>query len=121
MLAACGSGSNGMSVRSQSLEQIVGGQDAVGTEAFASTVASLGDKFGPFCTVSLISENIALTAAHCLSEQPKNLVLFFGIEPTISGPSGRTFRQVDSYEVSPFWKAKTAQEIDFGDIAVIHF
>lgn len=117
-LVACGKSQT--AVRSNG-DGIIGGKDADGTEIFFPHIASLGDKFGPFCTISLISESIAITAAHCLTEDPANLIVYFGTEPAAMEPEQLQVRKVQGYVVSPFWAHRQEEDVNNGDIGVIRF
>lgn len=102
---------------------IVGGEDVTNTDsARTSTVAlyqkSRDGRGGALCTASLISKNIAVTAAHCLNQGAQDTVVLFG-----NDLHSKTLqkRAVTSAIVHPLWKDHAGHGMDEGDIALVKF
>ena len=99
---------------------IVGGVPSQGNTYIAETVVSVYDgSQDVLCSGVIISDNIVVTAAHCLGENPQDIenpqdmVVVFGLEFESS-----VQLKVDKAEPSPYWKS--SNEIP-GDIALVHF
>jgi secreted trypsin-like serine protease len=107
----------------ENLASIVAGSPVQPGDVIASsTVMILDAKSGEnFCTGTLISKNLVLTAAHCTNSDPRSIKIGFAIEvprPGIQVPA----RQVISGRVHPNWPKLTSEtEKNWGDIAVLRF
>lgn len=109
-------------IRGESLRndgQIIGGVEATGEEEFAKTVVSLYNvAMGSICTASILSDNMLLTAAHCVEGAPSDLRVVFG---TNLETQDVIVQRVEAFRVSPFWYARQNQRLDTGDIAIVKF
>lgn len=118
-LAACAQPSGPVALKSND-GQIIGGTDATGEESFSKTVVSLYNvKVGSLCTASIYSEDMLITAAHCLDGPAEHMVVFF--EKELKNDENLEAREVVAYEVSPLWEKRMNQMYDTGDIAVVKF
>lgn len=98
---------------------IIGGSDATGSEDFAKHTVILYDtKIGALCTASILSESIAVTAAHCVDSEADALRIGFGID---MNSKSVIVQRVDAYQVSPVWKFRQNMEFNTGDIALVRF
>lgn len=102
---------------------IIGGQDVGPRDPIqASTVGlfepSASGRGGSLCTASLISKDIALTAAHCIQPGAPKPVLIFGRD--LHSPNA-VRRPVQAVAVHPKWGASAGQGMDQGDIALVKF
>lgn len=85
-----------------------------------STVALYDVDSGPICTASLITKNIAVTAAHCVEGFSNNLFLVFGARlPTQE--SEAVYRKVLTVKIHETYGQIRPDAADQGDIALIKF
>ena len=114
------SGSNSGGV-SQSVSKIIGGDVVQPTDPIAETVVALYDKkIGALCTASLISNDLIVTAAHCVDgAQPEDLYVIFGQDLTKEGASEA--HKVVSFVENPDYPKAGDNDKNFADIAVAKF
>lgn len=97
---------------------IIGGTLVQDTDKIQESIVAVYDAFeGQICTGSLLPNNIVLTAAHCVGLFTEDMYVFFGTQ--ITETSER--RRVDKVEVSQYWETRRNEELNTGDIAMIHF
>lgn len=99
---------------------IVHGKSVKSTDELAQFVVALvaeNQEGQALCTGTLISENVVLTAAHCVEGQPEKLVVVFG--PRVQSAKAENMRNVDTYVQNPKWGH--ADEEGQGDLALVHF
>lgn len=118
---------------------IIGGADATGTEDFSKTIVALYNlREGFICTASILSNDILLTAAHCMTGSPSDTVVIFDkdaigtlkavLQPIMEKngslddvPATAPLRRVTDFRVSPIWPVKQNDLLNTGDIAVVKF
>ena len=113
-----GCGSNTGTVAAQNDAAIIGGQEATNQVYDASIVALYNTAEGSLCTASLLSQSIAVTAAHCVGGQPSDLIVLFVKNINEKNP---TVRQVSAYKTSPIWASRQSELTNNGDIAIVKF
>ncbi len=98
---------------------IIAGNDVANNSSLSKSVVLLINSFTQeVCSASLIGNQYALTAAHCLDkENPNNLYIFFAAKP--NGKTER--RRVIAMQAFPYWALRQSEDINTGDIAVIKF
>ena len=97
---------------------IIGGWEAQQGDKIQESIVAVYDTMGgQLCTGSLLPNNIVLTAAHCIGSDPQAMFIIF--DTKVAAKSIR--RTVDKAVVSPFWASRQAEDLDTGDIALIHF
>lgn len=104
---------------------IVGGAEVIGTEEFAaSTVGMIVMHEGKLvngCSAVLISEEFALTAAHCL-ESEADTQMFIAFALNRDSISQENIRPVTDFRTSPKWRGyQSLRNKEAGDIALLHF
>lgn len=98
-------------------ELILGGRSATKKSDVASTTVSLVDtRAGALCTASILSEDIAITAAHCVGGHPNDMQISFGPRT-----SAREARPVVEVAISPLWAQHQRERINNGDLALVRF
>jgi secreted trypsin-like serine protease len=98
---------------------IVGGQEVAAGSALTKSVALMMNRMTTeICTVSLLNNQFAVTAAHCVSNvDDRDLFLFFDTKLQASSPR----RRVIDHKTSPYYNSLNTRKVNTGDIAVIRF
>jgi secreted trypsin-like serine protease len=118
-LAACSSPSD-ESTSTAPQESIVHAKKIRNARELAkSVVAVVADREEgqALCTGSILSENIVLTAAHCVEGNPQQMSLIFA--NNIKKANSSQVRSVDTFEQNPYWQNPSASKK--GDLALLHF
>lgn len=100
--------------------EIVNGRKVNNTSELGKfTVALVSEKQSKqaLCTGTLLAEDIVLTAAHCVENNPEKLFVVFGAE--IKGVSKENIRYAEAYSQNPLWHNPTKK--GHGDLALIRF
>ena len=115
----------------QMQSRIIGGQTVTGSDWIAHTVAAFvatNSQGQALCTASVVANDLAITAAHCISDQGANPVqsakgttytLVFNTN--IKGANQSTIRNVDAAEIPSQWKPDSGSDSNTSDVAVVHF
>lgn len=105
-------------ISNQNLEPIIGGTLVPESDQISNYIVAIHDAFtGQLCTGTLLTRNIAITAAHCIGMFKEDMYVFYGNE--LSALSGHL--EVDKVEVSKYWESRKDEDLDTGDIALVHF
>lgn len=104
-------------------EFIIGGQEVnMHDPAQSSTVGiysqAPNSKMGSLCTGTLIKDDIALTAAHCIPSGGVKPVVIFNPDLHAANP---TVERAEAVAVNPQWRANAGKGMDQGDIALVKF
>ena len=98
-------------------ELIIGGHAVTKKSEIAATTVSLLDVAqGTLCTASILADDIAITAAHCVDGNPADMEISFGPKS-----AGHEVRPVEETIVSPAWSVHQNDEANSGDIALVKF
>jgi secreted trypsin-like serine protease len=105
------------------LTDFIGGGSLVAPEDPVYTSTVLIQIGSEFCSGTLISADLIVTAAHCMTQGPSQttpapLASVRVSFPGSTDPDG-TVRFVSGFEVNPTWIQRSTQEKDRADIAVI--
>lgn len=116
-LAACAPASQNGTIEAQG-QQIIGGDKVKpGSRIIRSTVALYDTKVGALCSGTVISENIVLTAAHCVGPNPKAMFVIFNNE--VEKAPKQQIRVVNAAAVNKDY-SETRKE-NTADIALVRF
>ena len=110
---------------------IIGGQQVTSTNWIAHTVAAFvatNSQGQALCTASIVANDLAITAAHCISDQganpvqsAKGTVYTLIFNTNIKDASQTTIRNVDGVEIPAEWKPDSGSDSNTSDVAVVHF
>lgn len=124
-LAACQPNANISGIeRSGDARGIVNGIDANGSEPFAGSVVGIASKkpsgeYSVFCSGTIISEHMVLTAAHCLPHIGNDNYVVFGVSAWKANLQVRQITRKAAHENYANWFPSTAKDVF--DIGVIQF
>ncbi len=125
-LSACGSKYQVPVISPKSSTGIINGQDVKESDSLAKSVVALYSSDGYLCTGSLYSEDIIITAAHCIGKKATIKAIFnLNIDAVLDVEHNEEalpyYRNVKRAIVSPKYD-KTSDAMDnTGDIAVLYF
>ena len=138
LLAACSGSGVSPSMKSLSSAwplnlsgtEIIGGIEAVDTDEFSKTLVGLIDQeVGALCTASIMSNELIVTAAHCVTGEndqgvvtntpPENLVVVFGLN--LFEEDKIQARKVVAVTVHSSWAEHSYDDFNTGDIAIVRF
>jgi len=99
---------------------IIGGTNATGSEDFSKSIVSVYNTVETsLCTASLLSDSIAVTAAHCVAgAKASDLNVLFGTDLTNGTAPAQ---EVVAFEANALYATNSEQEFNTGDIALVHF
>jgi hypothetical protein len=141
-LTACSKVSKGEAESSSESSGIIGGNNVSDSDDIAKitvqifTMQTRRDAMGRLgisgvsgCTGSILANDIILTAAHCTTDNPYYIILYFSSVPPKdmqtfldSIPTNPLVRRVVGGKVGSNWPKLTAsQNADWGDLAVLNF
>ncbi|MBC7396297.1 MAG: trypsin-like serine protease [Bdellovibrionales bacterium] len=103
---------------------ILGGEVVNSTDFIARSVVALIAKSRSgesLCTASLVGPELAITAAHCVSEKGTSLQLFLVFSTDVRTVSPDRIRPVDRVEIPEEWNPSNLKGRDTSDIALLHF
>jgi len=118
LLLAVGCGHATTDDLSTSGANIVGGDTVKAKSTLAKSIVALKiekEEGEGLCTGSLLSENLVLTAAHCVDEEPKKVEVLFTTQA--KRVAQNKIRAADHISIHPIWSRETG----YGDLALIHF
>ncbi len=96
---------------------IIGGRLVTKKNELAATTISLIDtRLGSLCTASILSENIAITAAHCVEGNVEDMQISFGVNT-----ASQETRSIDDIALNSIWKTRQNERTNNGDIALVKF
>lgn len=132
LLAACGSKNNkpNQLIESKNSSAIIGGTKVKDGAEVGSSIVGIYDTIGQFtCTGSLLTDNVVLTAAHCIENGGKGIKIVFGVQliATVMAREvdiqNNFVRRATSAIVHPGYNEKENEikNTDWNDLALIKF
>lgn len=101
----------------QASDFIVGGDNVAAHQPIAQTTVAL--VIGrALCTGSILSEDLIVTAAHCLADQPKSIAIVFSTELSADAPQHAVM--ADKYLIHPNYREGLSTP-DQNDLGMVHF
>jgi hypothetical protein len=104
---------------------IIGGQPVAASDFISKSVVafvSTSSQGQALCTASLVAEDLAITAAHCVKDSSPapqaEFVLIFGNNIKTAGV---VTRMVDKVEIPSTWKPNAQPALNTSDVALLHF
>jgi len=99
---------------------IIGGKDVAANDSPAQFSVLLYDTLKKsICSATLIGNNLVLTAAHCLGQDPRKLLVIFTQNlPKATQDMARTVVGAIGH---PSWKMNLQRSVDHGDIAIVKY
>src|SRR5271166_4574223 len=91
-------------------EEIVNGKKTEGKSALAQSVVALSidrNNGQALCSGSIIAEDIVLTAAHCVDDNPSKILIVFSTRA--NGTAADHIRTADGYTQNSHWKKRTSR------------
>lgn len=104
-------------------QAIIGGIDASTAHPFSRFVVALYDKKNRYiCTGSLISENVILTAAHCIETEATNITVIFDLDFFAYDSNNlKLLRTANVIKIHPGYKKNNTSDFDWNDLALVQF
>lgn len=111
--------------------KIIGGQTVSSNDWIAHSVVALvaaNSQGQALCTASIVAPDLAITAAHCISDQGSNPVksavgttytLIFSAN--IKQANQSNLRSVDKAEIPSEWQPSSNSDSNTSDVALVHF
>lgn len=102
---------------------IIGGAEISADNVISHFVVGLYDTKTHFmCTGSLIRKDLVLTAGHCIESAASNIVVVFALDFTaFDNNDTQVLRTASSVRVHPGYKENNPADLDWDDIALVHF
>lgn len=101
---------------------IINGQDIQpGNPMARSFVAVYDTAAGALCTGTLIGNNLVLTAAHCVAQNPMTMAVIFQTDLNNGQINKEMVRRVDGALANAAYAQRKNQNTNTGDIALVHF
>ncbi len=102
---------------------IIGGTLVTESDPIHRFTVGLYDKKTRFvCTGSIISENLILTAAHCIESSPENIIIIFGLDfSAYDSNQLKSLRMAHSVHVHPNYKTENVSDLNWNDLAIVQF
>lgn len=110
---------------------IIGGDEVSDVDYIAKSTVAIYDAYGgQLCSGSLIANNVVLSAAHCIGQIPKYMIIIFDVNAEAILQNAGSLkallahpkvRQVEKAVVSATWKTRQNEDKDTGDVSVLKF
>lgn len=115
-------------LKTAELFQVIGGKFVLENSSIAASTVGIYDQKNDFtCTATLITNSVAITAAHCIESAPENIQIIFGLElaATIESQDSdirrRQIKTATAVLVHPQWTGDYNRTSDWNDLALVQF
>lgn len=119
---------SGLGINSILVSNVIGGKFVQEHSLIAASTVGIFDQKNNFtCTATLLTETIAITAAHCIESDPADIQIIFALELSAalgtneSDKKNTMIKSATAVIVHPSWTGESSKPSDWHDLALVQF